>query len=87
MHLEERAREMLKVLKVMQIDGEQTGFTFPCPRCGHTRLSKTLEENPLSRREDIYICSPCGRTEALLDMADEPPLPLLRWGMFLGMFR
>jgi len=35
-----------------------------CPRCGSTKP----ELGALSRRSDVYICSECGREEALIDV-------------------
>jgi len=45
----------------------------PCLRCGKP-LHKDLDINSLSRFVNVYICSDCGRDEAL-----GAPLPLMSW--------
>jgi len=43
-------------------------FWFACPRCGRQRLYERLEENAISRRYDIAICSECAEFEAFEDI-------------------
>lgn len=51
---------------------QEQGILFPCPRCGHERMDPKAVRNALSRRANIYICSPCGTEEALLDAIGKP---------------
>lgn len=46
---------------------QKAGAVLPCPRCGE-KMQNDISENALSRRADIYICSPCGTHESLEDM-------------------
>lgn len=46
---------------------QKAGALLPCPRCGKMKLKKEIDENALSRRADIYVCSSCGTEEALED--------------------
>lgn len=46
---------------------QKAGALLPCPRCGKMKLKKGIDENALSRRADIYVCSSCGTEEALED--------------------
>lgn len=45
---------------------EQNAFAI-CPRCGKRTMRDKLIHNALSRRADIYVCEPCGMSEALCD--------------------
>lgn len=54
-----------------------------CPRCGLRTLSSKLELNALSRRADVYICSPCGTDEAILDAFGRRD-PLEKWYIISG---
>lgn len=74
---EDQMRELLKMTMELQEAGEK----ISCPRCGHDRMKEDLVHNALSRRESIYICSECGQNEAMLDMAEQDPLPLSKWSM------
>lgn len=47
---------------------QNAGAYLPCPRCGRLIMDPVLAHNALSRREHIYICSNCGREEAVEDM-------------------
>lgn len=46
---------------------QKSGAWLPCPRCGLLRMNEKLEDNPESRRADLYICDTCGTEEALED--------------------
>ena len=48
-------------------------LNMPCPRCGQRRMKKDMAENALSRYTDIYICSDCGREEAMLGASEQMP--------------
>ena len=48
-------------------------LNMPCPRCGQHRMEKDMAENALSRYTDIYICSDCGRDEAMLGASEQMP--------------
>ncbi len=72
-------KKLIESLKPMQ---EKTiDEIFPCPRCGHNRMDKDPIRNALSRRVDVYICTTCGREEALLDLLKKKPLPLNKWAI------
>jgi len=44
-----------------------------CPRCKTEALHPELAMNALSRKDnETYVCSPCGREEALWDFAKQP---------------
>lgn len=80
----EQAKELIESLLPLQENPPEDGYIYPCPRCGHYRMDKNPVRNALSRRANVYICSECGREEALLDMAGKEPLPLNQWGMVMG---
>ena len=40
-----------------------------CPRCKKSQLHPKRVLNALSRRADVYVCSPCGTEEAMFDLA------------------
>lgn len=46
-------------------------LNMPCPRCGQHLMDKDMAENALSRYADIYICSDCGREEAMLEASEQ----------------
>ena len=48
-------------------------LNMPCPRCGQHHMKKDMAENALSRYIDIYICSDCGREEAMLGASEQMP--------------
>ena len=52
-------------------------LNMPCPRCGQHRMEKDMAENALSRYTDIYICSDCGREEAMLEASEQ--MPMEKW--------
>ena len=54
-------REYLRAYRVIQNSGV---LKPPCPRCGG-EMENDNGENALSRHWDVYICSDCGREEAL----------------------
>ena len=64
-------------LKARQDAGEK----MPCPRCGRNKIKSPLAHNALSRYADLYVCTECGYTEAMLDMMRNP-LPLEQWVVF-----
>ena len=50
---------------------------MPCPRCGKQQMNKNMAKNALSRHEDIYICTECGREESVFDyVGQKKPLEL-----------
>lgn len=62
---------------------QQAGFFSQCPRCGG-HMREKLSYNCLSRRATIYICEPCGMSEAVEDAckAKNPDFvkkPLSEW--------
>ena len=62
---------------------QRSGAWLPCPRCGLLRMNENLEDNPESRRADIYICETCGTEESLEDIPycnlNDDQLPLNSW--------
>jgi len=63
-------------LKVERIVNGQNGYKGQkggdlCPRCGLNVLREKLVQNALSRYTDVYICSDCGREEALIDSQEK----------------
>lgn len=76
---DDQMREVLKGMAELQNSGDAGGL--PCPRCGHDKMKKDLVHNSLSRRENIYICSDCGTSEAMLDMTEQEPLSLSKWSI------
>lgn len=80
----EQAKELIESLLPLQENPPEYGYIFPCPRCGHDRMNRNPVMNALSRRANVYICSPCGMEEALLDAAGKDPLPLNEWAMVKG---
>lgn len=46
-------------------------LNMPCPRCGSHSMNRDMAENALSRHEDIYICSECGREESAFDFVGQ----------------
>lgn len=59
-----------------------------CPCCGGVVMRDTAAMNALSRHADAYICSGCGKSEALRDAAGLAPKPLGEWkiAMFARVF-
>ncbi len=57
---------------------EIPALNMPCPRCGRDQMNKDMAENALSRHEDIYICSECGREESAFDFVGQKK-PLELW--------
>lgn len=55
-----------------------------CPRCGAVTMLENAEENALSRRFDVYICSNCGLDEALEDAGISDPASEDQWFAFSG---
>ena len=54
-----------------------------CPRCETEALHPELAMNALSRKDnETYVCSPCGRDEAMWDFSGVPhpewPIPM-KW--------
>ncbi|WP_273223135.1 hypothetical protein [Geosporobacter ferrireducens] len=47
-------------------------------------MNQGVIQNALSRRADVYICNQCGMDEAMMDMANMPPLSLNEWAMVKG---
>lgn len=47
---------------------QKSGAWLPCPRCGLLTMKEELDDNPASRRCDLYICEECGNREAYEDM-------------------
>lgn len=76
----EEARRLIESIMQLQEDKE-LNYVFSCPRCGHDCMDENPVRNALSRRANVYICNPCGRDEALLDMAGKEPLPLNEWAI------
>lgn len=68
-------KELIKAYRVIQ---ETPAFRTRCPRCGGNTMAADMDENCLSRLEDIYICNQCGREEAAFDFAGEVK-PLDEW--------
>ena len=50
---------------------EIPALKMPCPRCGKQQMNADMVENALSRHEDIYICSECGREESAFDFVGQ----------------
>jgi hypothetical protein len=62
-----------------------------CPRCEHNQFTpydargvsrEEIVRHPfpaLSRVVNVYICSSCGRDEAMRDFTGEPPVPPGDW--------
>lgn len=73
---DEQCRNLLTKFKSMQLDRE-IGLT-KCPRCGRDTMRSDISLNALSRHVNVYICSPCGVEEAMLDL-DGEYLPLKDW--------
>lgn len=67
-------REYLRAYRVIQDSGV---LKPPCPRCGG-EMENDNGENALSRHWDVYICSDCGREEALADIIEEEK-PVEEW--------
>lgn len=57
-------------------------LNMPCPRCGQHHMKKDMAENALSRYTDIYICSDCGRDEAMLGASEQMPKEKMVCGPF-----
>ena len=57
-------------------------FHMACPRCGLNRMDTEIHRNAYSRHAPVYICSPCGSDEALLQLMNDP-LPLGEWATFV----
>lgn len=83
---EARAKALVESHGVNQsrFEGTVEDWSLPCPRCGHDRMQLPMVLNALSRRAHVYVCKECGMDEAMRDMAKEPPLPIMEWGMTLG---
>ncbi len=77
---EEVAKRIIEECGKLQSE-EPDNYALPCPRCGRQMTHKRATQNALSRRADVYICSECGREEALLDLAGVPPLPFSEWAI------
>lgn len=75
----ESARSYLKTLRIIQKVPIRNVPKFICPRCGDARIHPDCAKNSYSRYEEIYICSDCGRDEAMRDASCLPPLPLKEW--------
>lgn len=73
---DEQYRSLLTKFKSLQLDPE-IGLTR-CPRCGRDTMRSDIVLNALSRYVDVYVCSPCGVEEAMLDL-DGERLPLKDW--------
>lgn len=76
----DKAVRFLNSLRRLQ-ETPEAGCVLPCPRCGRERMTADPALNALSRHENVYVCSECGRDEALRDVSGMPPLPLREWGM------
>lgn len=67
-------KKQITTYKMLQ---EISALNMPCPRCGKHQMNKDMAENALSRHEDIYICSECGREESAFDyVGQKKPLEL-----------
>jgi len=69
---------MKKKIETYKMLQEIPALNMPCPRCGKHQMNKDPAENCLSRHEDIYICSECGREEAAFDFVGQKK-PLELW--------
>lgn len=69
---------------------QKSGAWLPCPRCGLLRMNENLEDNPESRRADLYICDTCGTEEALEDVPycnlNDDQLPLNSWFLMRNVY-
>ena len=61
------------------IAAQESGELRICPRCGENMMLGRLTANALSRHaQDVYVCSPCGMIEAMLDMKGKAD-PVEKW--------
>ena len=73
----ERFERRLADLVARQRNGEY----MRCPRCGADTMKDPTEMNAQSRIADLYICSACGTSEALLAFMHQE-YPLTCWAAF-----
>ena len=70
-------QEMKKHIATYKMLQEIPALKMPCPRCGKQQMNADMVENALSRHEDIYTCSECGREESAFDyVGQKKPLEL-----------
>ena len=70
-------QEMKKHIATYKMLQEIPALKMPCPRCGKQQMNKNMAKNALSRHEDIYICTECGREESVFDyVGQKKPLEL-----------
>ncbi len=70
-------QEMKKHIAAYKMLQEIPALKMPCPRCGKQQMNKNMAKNALSRHEDIYICTECGREESVFDyVGQKKPLEL-----------
>ena len=70
-------QEMKKHIATYKMLQEIPALKMPCPRCGKQQMNADMVENALSRHEDIYICSECGReASAFAYVGQKKPLEL-----------
>lgn len=68
---------MKKHIATYKMLQEIPALKMPCPRCGKQQMNKNMAKNALSRHEDIYICTECGREESVFDyVGQKKPLEL-----------
>lgn len=60
---------------------QSTGYSLVCPRCGGPMPYK-MDTAALSRRVKVYICSRCGKEEAILDWLGNPDL-VMDWKIIM----
>ena len=70
--------DMKKLIETYKFLQTIPALNMPCPRCGKNKLEPDFTDNCLSRHEDIYICTECGRDEAGLDFVGQAK-PLDKW--------
>lgn len=73
---------------------QKSGAWLPCPRCGLLTMKEDLDDNPVSRRCDVYICEECGTREAIEDMpysgcpeGELKKLPFEAWFLSRNVYR
>jgi len=73
---------------------QKSGAWLPCPRCGLLTMKEDLDDNPVSRRCDVYICEECGTQEAIEDMpysgcpeGELKKLPFEAWFLSRNIYR
>jgi predicted RNA-binding Zn-ribbon protein involved in translation (DUF1610 family) len=71
-------RGIITLYAEMQGSDQHTETPLPCPRCGYDTMSTRVQQNALSRHENIYICDACGLNEGARVFANKT-LPTREW--------